>query len=95
MCIRDSVKSSEILLEVMAGGVNKAKAVRWLCGFWGVDIREAIAFGDYYNDLEMLEAAGYGTAMGNAPEDIRKKVGRITKDNDHDGIYYALEELGL
>lgn len=89
------VKSSEILLEVMAGGVNKAKAVRWLCGFWGVDIREAIAFGDNYNDLEMLEAAGYGTAMGNAPEDIRKKVGRVTKDNDHDGIYYALEELGL
>ena len=43
----------------------------------------------------MLEAAGNGTAMGNAPEDIRIKVGRVTKDNDHDGIYYALEELGL
>lgn len=87
------VKSSETLLEVMEYGVTKAKAVRTLCDFWGIDIRDTIAFGDNYNDVDMLEAVGYGVVMGNAPEEIKKKIGRVTLDHDHDGIYHALAEL--
>lgn len=87
------VKSSDTLLEIMEGGVTKAKAVRTLCGHWGIDIRDTIAFGDNYNDVDMLETVGYGIAMGNAPEEIKKKIGRVTLDHDHDGIYHALAEL--
>lgn len=58
------MKSSETLLEVMEYGVTKAKAVRTLCDFFGIDIRDTIAFGDNYNDVDMLEAVGHGVVMG-------------------------------
>ena len=45
-----------------------------------------LAFGDNYNDVEMLHTAGRGILMGNAPEDIKEKGFALTKDNDHDGI---------
>ena len=44
-----------------------------------------LAFGDNYNDVEMLHTAGRGILMGNAPED--------TKDNDHDGIAVYLHSI--
>ena len=89
----NTVRSSPILLEIMDLGVNKAEAVKILCEHWKSDVRETIAFGDNYNDMEMLQAVGCGVAMGNAPKDIQEKFEYVTKDNDHDGIAYMLEML--
>ena len=86
-------RSSNTLLEIMQQGVNKAEAVKWLCTEKGIDMKHTMAFGDNYNDLEMLETVKYGIAMENAPEDIRKKTKFVTKDNEHDGIAYILESL--
>lgn len=86
-------KSSNTLLEIMHQGVNKAEAVKWLCAEKGIDMKYTMAFGDNYNDLEMLETVEYGIAMENAPENIRKKIKFVTKDNEHDGIAYILESL--
>lgn len=87
------VKSSDILLEIMAGQVNKAEAVKKLCSLWAVDVQDAAAFGDNYNDVEMLETVGHGFLMGNAPEPLLKRMPCITKDNDHDGIYEVLRAI--
>lgn len=87
------VKSSDILLEIMPKGVNKAESVKYLCDYWKIALEDVIAFGDNYNDLEMLEAVGCGVVMGNAPEDIQVRFQHITRDNDHDGIAYMLENL--
>ena len=89
----NTVRSSPILLEIMDLGVNKAEAVKILCEHWKSDVRETIAFGDNYNDMEMLQAVGCGVAMGNAPKDIQEKFEYVTKDNDHDVIAYMLEML--
>ena len=86
-------RSSNTLLEIMQQGVNKADAVIRLCAAKGIAMEYTMAFGDNYNDLEMLEAVKYGVAMGNAPEEIRKKAKLITRDNEHDGIAYILETL--
>lgn len=87
------VKSSDKLLEIMIKGINKAEAVRRLCEFWNVSIENAIAFGDNYNDIEMLEAVGLGVVMGNAPEEIRRRFAEVTLDNNHDGIAAALKKF--
>ena len=50
------VKSSSYLLEVMQGGVTKAQVTRHFCALYGVSIDEAVAFGDNYNDKQMLDA---------------------------------------
>ncbi len=88
-------KSSDTLLEVMESGITKATAINTLCSRWNMDIKNAIAFGDNYNDVEMLEAVGHGFLMGNAPNELKKRFKTHTYDNNHDGIYYALLEMGL
>lgn len=89
------VRSGNALIEIMAKGVSKAAAVKRLCSEYGVPLQEAIAFGDNYNDEEMLRAVGHGFLMGNAPEALKKRIRLHTDDNDHDGIYKALQSLGL
>jgi Cof subfamily protein (haloacid dehalogenase superfamily) len=86
--------SSDVLLEVMETGVNKAEGIGRLCGLWGISLKDAVAFGDHYNDLEMLEAVGTPFLMGNAPEALRTRF-PLTDSNDQDGILHALEGLGM
>lgn len=88
-------RSSDSLLEIMADGVNKAEAVKYLCELRKIPLSNTIAFGDNYNDLEMLEAAGRGVLMGNAPSDLQKHFSFVTKSNDQDGIFQALKEFGI
>ncbi|MGP1455429.1 MAG: Cof-type HAD-IIB family hydrolase [Treponema sp.] len=87
------VKSSGKMLEIMQQGVNKAEAVKRLCALWNINIKDTIAFGDNYNDAEMLTAAGHGYLMANAPEPLKKQLDgkvTVTLDNNHDGIAHIL-----
>lgn len=89
------VKSASTLIEIMAHGVDKAEALERMCRHLGVSLEETIAFGDSYNDLGMLQMAGTAVVMGNAPEDIRSRFDYVTEDNEHEGIYLALKDLGF
>ena len=89
------VRSADTLLEVMAGGVTKAWGVRQACAHYGISLEEAAAFGDNYNDMEMLQAVGRGFLMGNAPRELLERFPRHTADNAHDGVGQALRQLGL
>ena len=89
------VRSADFMLEIMQGGVNKAEAVKKLCEIWGVSPKDAAAFGDNYNDREMLLAVGNGYLMDNAPTELKAQIKKHAKDNNRDGIYYALTELGF
>lgn len=84
------VKSSDILLEIMADGISKATAVKRLCKQWDIALDDTIAFGDNYNDAKMLKMVHYGYLMDNAPEKLKEEISLHTLDNDHDGIYNAL-----
>lgn len=88
------VKSYDNLLEIMENSITKAEAVKNLCSLWNISLNNAIAFGDNYNDVEMLKTVGIGYLMDNAPKDLKEQGFQVTKDNDHDGIYYALSGLG-
>ena len=58
---------------------------------YGIAQEETIAFGDGYNDLPMIEWAGTGVAMANAPEEIKNKADLVTLSNDEDGVAVILE----
>lgn len=88
-------KSSDILLEIMQSGVTKGAAMSRLCQLWDIPLAESIAFGDNYNDVEMLETAGVPFLMGNAPTELKEKFAHIADDNDSEGIAHALEALQL
>ena len=52
------VKSSNALLEIMPGGTTKGEAVKRICALRDISPKDAVAFGDNYNDVEMLELVG-------------------------------------
>lgn len=89
------VQSSTLMLEIMKKGINKGSAVENLCKIWNVNPKDAIAFGDNYNDIPMLKKVGFSYLMDNAPEALKKEIPNITLDNNHDGIYNGLKELKL
>lgn len=87
------VRSGPTYLEVMPKESSKRKAVERLQEYYRVSQSEIVAFGDSFVDLEMLQYAGLGVAMGNAPEPVKEAAGRITASNDEEGIYLVLKSL--
>ena len=80
-------------IEVTAEGVSKASALLWLGEYLGIKPEEMIAFGDSGNDIDMLQAAGIGVAMGNAEEEAKAAADFVTLSNTEDGIVYALKKF--
>lgn len=91
----DIYLSAPWFLEVMPKGTNKGEGLKAICADAGIPLSEAIAFGDSFNDIFMIKAAGTGIAMGNAEEAVKEAADMITADCDHDGIAVALEKLGV
>lgn len=54
-----------------------------------------MAFGDAENDMDMLQFAGVGIAMGNADDTVKQQADYVTEDIDRDGIDLALRQYGL
>jgi len=85
--------SKPTYLEVMDSRGSKSNAVRFLIGQMGLDRSEIIAMGDNFNDREMIQFAGIGVAMGNAPDEIKAVADLVTDTNNNDGVRLALEKL--
>ncbi len=56
---------------------------------------EIMAFGDHYNDIDMLKGVGIGVAMGNAQDEVKAAADFVTKTNEKNGIYEGLKHFGL
>lgn len=80
-------------IEVLHPTVSKAAPLRHLCHTLGISPAEVVAFGDNVNDVEMLQFAGMGVAMGNASLEARAAARLITGSHDEDGIAQVLEQL--
>ena len=74
---------------------SKATAIQTILDKIGLKPENALAFGDGFNDIEMLQAVGMGVAMGNAHKDVQKHANYVTKPVHEDGIYHACKHFGL
>lgn len=86
-------KSQPRYLEIMHPAASKAKAILFLMDKYGLQQQEIIAIGDNYNDKGMIEFAGLGIAMGNAPDEIKAVADYITDTNNNDGVAKALQHF--
>jgi Cof subfamily protein (haloacid dehalogenase superfamily) len=77
-------------IEIMSEGVDKGQAIKMLCEHLNIDKSEIMAFGDNYNDIEMLEYAGLGVAMGNSNDDIKEIADYVTDTNEESGFANAI-----
>jgi Cof subfamily protein (haloacid dehalogenase superfamily) len=88
-------KSKPTYLEITDKKATKAFALDFLTKRLGIRREETMAFGDNYNDIEMLRFAGKGLAMGNAPEGVKEAADDVTSSNNQDGIAAALKKFGV
>ena len=89
------VRSARHLLEIMDKSVSKATGIEILLRHYNFTVEEAVAFGDNYNDIEMLQYIPQSVAMKNAPPEIQKIASAVTDSNEDSGIYTYLKKIGL
>ncbi len=82
-------------VDVIAAGNSKAKGIRQMISHYNICREEIIAFGDGENDMEMLEYAGIGVAMGNADPEVKEIADYVTDGVGEGGIPHALTHFGL
>jgi len=83
------------LLEFVDAGASKGLALAAIGAAYGIAREEMVAVGDGWNDLSMLEYAGLGVAMGNAPAGIKALCQYTTLTNDQDGAAAVIEKFIL
>ncbi|HWJ03746.1 MAG TPA: Cof-type HAD-IIB family hydrolase [Verrucomicrobiae bacterium] len=88
-------KSKPHFLEITHPEATKGHALEFLAGRLGISRAEIMAVGDSYNDLEMLEFAGLGVAMGNARPAVKERADFVTLANDAHGVAEAIRKFVL
>lgn len=89
------VVSGELWLDIVNKGVNKGVSIKQLQEKFNISHKETMVFGDYFNDIEMLQNAYHSYAMENAPEGVKKHARFIAKSNSKNGVLQAIKEAVL
>ena len=87
------VLSSDYWVDVMNPNISKGEAVKNIQRVMNIKPEECAAFGDYLNDLEMLQAVGCSFAMANAHPDLKKVAAFETAGNDEAGVLVGIRRL--
>ena len=75
---------------------TKMNGIKTLAERYGISPSQIVAFGDDYNDIDMLGSCGIGVAVENALPEVKKAAKEITESNEQDGVAKWLERfLGL
>lgn len=88
-------KSKPVYLEFTHPQGTKGQALSFLANRYNCSMQEVIAFGDSWNDTDMLEMAGLGVAMENAVPSLKEAADYITLSNENDGIAHVIEQFVL
>ncbi len=87
--------SGPIWMDVMSAGVNKGSALKKLGEVLGISPEDTMAFGDYYNDAEMLRYAGWSFAMENGHPGVKKIARFLARSNNENGVIRAVRKYAL
>lgn len=88
-------RSKETYIEISHKNISKKTAIEVLLQheYTNVSMDKVIAFGDNYNDIEMLKAVGMGIAVGNANVEVLQIADAVTDTNKNDGVAKAIKEF--
>ena len=87
------VRSAPFFLEFLNKASSKGTGVKALTEYLHIKQEEVICIGDAGNDLDMIQFAGLGVAMGNAFDEVKEAADYITKNNDEDGVAHVIEKF--
>lgn len=87
--------SDEHLIQIMHPSVNKASALEFVAGYYGVDRLNVMAVGDAPNDVPMLKWAGLGVVVDTGWDEAKEAADVIAPGNEDHGVAWALERYVL
>ena len=82
-------------LEIMAPGTGKGASVNWLTAHLGLTREQTMGFGDFTNDLPMLQNVGWPVAVGNALDEVKRACRIIAPACDQDGVARTIQKYVL
>ncbi|AKQ44633.1 haloacid dehalogenase [Rufibacter radiotolerans] len=86
-------RSKNTYLEIAPKSISKASALEMLLKHqYDFGLESVMAFGDNYNDIEMLQAVGLGIAVSNAREEVKAVAKEVTAPSTEDGVAMAIEK---
>jgi len=87
------VTSGHGSIDLIIPGLHKANGLRILQQRWNILDNEVVTFGDGGNDIEMLRQAGFGFAMANAPDKIKKIAPYQTEHCNEQGVLNVIDKV--
>ena len=81
------------IVDVLKHGCSKGSALARWAAYLNVPRDQVMAIGDNYNDIEMLEFAGFPFVMANASEDLKQNGWAVTLDNEACGVAAAIDQV--
>jgi Cof subfamily protein (haloacid dehalogenase superfamily) len=89
------VQALDEMLEILPPGASKGAALKLLLKDLKLPAEQALAIGDGENDIEMIQLAGVGVAVGNAHQKLKAVADHVVASNDEDGVAEAVERFVL
>lgn len=86
-------RSKDTYLEIAPRATNKGTALRFLAEWYGYPTAKIMAFGDNYNDIDMLALAGRSIAVANAVAEVKQATSQQTESNINDGVANYLRQF--
>ncbi|UJW59717.1 HAD family hydrolase [Bacillus sp. A116_S68] len=80
-------------LEITHQYATKGKGIEIMTKRFDLDVSEAMVVGDNFNDVSMMQIAGYAVAMGNAEKEIKQLCDFTTATNGEDGVAKAIRSV--
>lgn len=87
------VRSAPFFLEFLNKEASKGLGIKALGDYLGINQEEIICIGDANNDLDMIQFAGLGVAMGNAFDSVKEVADFVTADNEEDGVALVIKKF--
>jgi len=88
-------RSKDTYLEIASKQISKLTGIEMLLAnsYPDFTLTDCIAFGDNFNDVEMIEAVGMGVAVANAKSAVLAVADRVVATNKEDGVAEGLRSL--
>ena len=87
-------RSKDTYIEIAPRKISKATALMLvLARLYDFGMGEVIAFGDNYNDIDLLQSVGWGVAVANARPEVKAVAKEITLHHKEDGVAATLERM--
>lgn len=89
-------RSKDTYIEIAPKVISKASALsEVLDKAYDIKMEEIMAFGDNFNDVELIRSVGFGVAVANAKKEVKEVADQITLKNTEDGVAVVIEEYLL